>query len=130
MAFCSKCGVKLEEDVRFCSSCGNQTGYAGIVTNQQNSGNKNLTVALLLLLFTGCGHRFYAGKAGTAVLMLILLILVYVGIGLIEAEENEVGLLFMAIGFIPWIIWWIIDLVGICNRRFSDKYGNPITKWQ
>jgi len=39
MAFCANCGVKLEEGVKFCSSCGKQIGSAGVEINQEKAVN-------------------------------------------------------------------------------------------
>ena len=63
---------------------------------------KNWLTTLLLCLFLGnIGvHRFYAGKIGTAILM----ILTCGGCG----------------------IWTIVDFIMICTGKFTDKDGNMI----
>lgn len=63
---------------------------------------KEKTTALLLCIFLGAfgAHRFYVGKAGTAILQ----ILTACGFG----------------------IWWLIDLIGIATGKFADKDGNPL----
>ena len=62
-----------------------------------------LTTLLLLLFLGGFGaHRFYVGKAGTAILFM-----------------------FTGGGF---LIWWIIDLIAILNGSFTDSDGNTLQK--
>ena len=39
MAFCSNCGGKLEEGVKFCSGCGSQVGSASVSINQDKAVN-------------------------------------------------------------------------------------------
>ena len=66
------------------------------------NSEKNWLTTLLLCLFLGSvgGHRFYAGKIGTAILM----ILTCGGCG----------------------IWTLIDLIMILTCKFTDKDGNAI----
>jgi hypothetical protein len=66
---------------------------------------KSRTATLLLGLFTGFvgGHRFFAGKAGTGVLMACTL----GGLGL----------------------WWIADLIVIYTGEFTDGKGRRIVHW-
>jgi TM2 domain-containing membrane protein YozV len=66
---------------------------------------KSRTATFLLGLFTGFagGHRFYAGKIGTAILQLCTL----GGLG----------------------IWWMADLVLILTGEFTDAEGRRITSW-
>jgi TM2 domain-containing membrane protein YozV len=64
---------------------------------------------LMLCIFLGTvgGHRFYTGKAGTAILM-ILVTICTLGIG--------------------GVIWEIIDIVAICQNKFLDKQGYGLVK--
>lgn len=64
--------------------------------------SKNWLTTLLLCIFLGGfgAHRFYAGKMGTAILMLVTC----GGCG----------------------IWTLIDLVMIIMGKFTDKDGNAI----
>jgi TM2 domain-containing membrane protein YozV len=64
--------------------------------------DKKWLTTLLLCIFLGeiGGHRFYAGKIGTGILMLLTL----GGFG----------------------IWWLIDLIVIIAGGFKDKEGNII----
>jgi TM2 domain-containing membrane protein YozV len=92
---CPVCGVKQEQ--------AQNTDYPlGYVP-------KNHSSALLLCIFLGLvgGHRFYVGKAGTAVLMIAVTVLT-LGIG--------------------GSIWYIIDLVKIRTGKFTDKQGYPLKK--
>jgi TM2 domain-containing membrane protein YozV len=113
MAFCSSCGSKLEEDARFCPNCGKSQSLTGS-TEKYSENTVSLSeireqreqrwmIALLLCIFLGGlgAHRFYAGKIGTAILMIVTL--------------GGVG------------IWWLIDLITIIVGKFRDKNGNYIT---
>jgi hypothetical protein len=66
---------------------------------------KSRTATLLLGLFTGFagGHRFFAGKHGTGILMLCTL----GGLGL----------------------WWLADLILIGTGEFTDIDGRRIVRW-
>tara|TARA_Y100000768_G_C23781608_1_gene588293 strand:- start:608 stop:814 length:207 start_codon:yes stop_codon:yes gene_type:complete len=67
-------------------------------------GDKSFITALLLILFLGFvgAHRFYVGKAGTA----ILFILTGGGLG----------------------IWYLIDLITIITGSFTDADGNTLQR--
>jgi uncharacterized membrane protein YvbJ len=39
MAFCANCGIKLEEGVKFCSSCGTPIVSAGVEIKQEKAVN-------------------------------------------------------------------------------------------
>lgn len=98
MAFCSKCGKKLEDTQTVCPDCGTKVqAAAGNATNGATSSNgqpvivniensntnvnqnashkgreKNKWVAFFLCWFLGYlgAHRFYEGKIATAILYL------------------------------------------------------------
>ena len=67
--------------------------------------DKSRTIALILAAVLGVfgAHRFYAGKVGTALLMLITM----GGLG----------------------IWWLVDLILIAAGGFRDSDGRLITNW-
>ena len=68
--------------------------------------DKSRMVALMLAFFLGVfgGHRFYAGKVNTALLMLIT-----------------------AGGF---GIWWLYDVIVIASGGFRDDEGRLISEWE
>lgn len=67
--------------------------------------DKSRAVAFLLAFFLGFagGHRFYAGRPETAVLMLVTL----GGLGL----------------------WWLYDIILVAAGGFRDGEGRLITRW-
>jgi hypothetical protein len=67
--------------------------------------DKSRTVALALAVVLGMvgGHRFYAGKIGTALLMLVT---------------------FGGLGF-----WWAFDVILVAAGGFRDDDGRLITDW-
>ncbi|SCW56021.1 TM2 domain-containing protein [Paenibacillus tianmuensis] len=69
--------------------------------NQEKSSKSFVSTLLLAIFFGSLGmHRFYAGKVGTAFLMIFTL----GGFG----------------------IWTLIDFIMICLGRFTDSEGKPI----
>jgi TM2 domain-containing membrane protein YozV len=85
----------------------NTMDSAGAVeTNKEVAASrKSRLVALLVCMFFGWagGHRFYAEKTGTAILMLFSM----GGFGM----------------------WWFLDLVMIATGNFRDKNELPISRW-
>ena len=75
-------------------------------TNEQtyNFPPKDWLTALLLCIFLGFFgvHRFYVGKAGT-------------------------GILWLFTGGMFWI-GWLIDIILIATRSFTDSMGRPLVK--
>lgn len=74
-------------------------------TSREDVSEKKRSVALLLCVLYGwLGlHRFYVGKAGTALLMMLTI----GGFG----------------------IWYIIDLVWLVSGTFEDSEGKVIYDW-
>lgn len=89
--FCQHCGEQIDSDCVICPKCGKQVGGMwndkNIVINNSSSASaaasasatvrpvaygrpKNKWVALLLCIFTVCGHKFYEGKIGMGILYL------------------------------------------------------------
>lgn len=128
--FCKHCGQVIDADCVVCPKCGKQveelkTSHPEniIINNNNNSSSsaaasanvsgsnsmvspKSWLVTLLLCLFLGVigGHRFYAGKIGTGIIMLLL----------------------CATGISA--IWALIDLIMIILSKFTDKQGRPIQR--
>lgn len=130
--FCKHCGQAIDADCVVCPKCGKQVeelkssnnGQPIVINNNNNNSSsssaaavaggfygelispKSWLVTLLLCIFLGGvgGHRFYAGKIGTAIIMILLC---WTGIS---------------------VIWAVIDLIFIIIGRFKDKQGRPIKR--
>ena len=81
--FCKHCGEKIAEDAILCTKCGRQV--EDINKNNNNSdprfnNPKNKWISILLLLCTGCGHKFYEGKIIMGIIY--ILTLGFLGIGI------------------------------------------------
>ncbi|MBA2626669.1 MAG: TM2 domain-containing protein [Gemmatimonadales bacterium] len=72
---------------------------------ESGSSDKSRGVALALAAVLGVfgGHRFYAGKTGTGILM--------------AATLGGAGL------------WYLYDLILVASGGFRDSHGRRITRW-
>ena len=128
--FCKHCGQVIDADCVVCPKCGKQvedlktshpeniiinnnnnaSSSASAIVNASGYGSmvspKSWLVTLLLCLFLGVvgGHRFYAGKIVTAIIMILL--------SLTGISE----------------IWALIDLIMIILSKFKDKQGLVIQR--
>lgn len=92
--YCKHCGELIDKDCVICPKCGKQVEELSgvdknIIINNSSSASaaasasasasvrpviygrpKNKWVALLLCIFTVCGHKFYEGKVGMGILYL------------------------------------------------------------
>ena len=91
LKFCKHCGEKIPKDAVICTKCGRQVeeikkdSAEQIVINNSNNAvasatavanagvgfvgkPKNKWVAILLCIFTLCGHKFYEGKIGMGII--------------------------------------------------------------
>jgi TM2 domain-containing membrane protein YozV len=125
--FCYSCGAATSELAEICVKCGvrlnNAAPAAGAAPAFAVGGisPKSRMVTALLAFFLGQlgAHRFFAGKIGTAVVMLILTIIGYATMIFV------VGFVFIAaVG-----IWNLIDFIMILMGKFKDKNGLLIEKW-
>lgn len=83
--FCKHCGEKIPVDAVVCMKCGRQVeelkrdkseqivinnnnnavaSATAVATNMGHGHLKNKWIALVLCIFTICGHKFYEGKIG------------------------------------------------------------------
>jgi predicted secreted protein len=108
---------------------------------QGNKATKNKKTALLLCIFTGFVHRFYTGKIVTAIFMLLLwislvFVLIVTNINSFSiptgpnGEPTVFAMFLSLLSFfgIAFVVWWITDLVSICNGKFRDKQDNLLKK--
>ncbi|HKF23414.1 MAG TPA: TM2 domain-containing protein [Candidatus Angelobacter sp.] len=103
MVFCRGCGKEIHDSAPVCPSCG------AVQIQQQgqpaSASDRRILPAFLLCFFFGIfgAHRFYAGKAGTAVAQLLTI----GGLG----------------------VWALVDLILLACGAFTDGSGNRMTAW-
>lgn len=90
---------------KYCSFCGKIINKDDEICSHCNAGQmmypaKKWSTLLLLCIFMPITHRFYAGKPITAILFMI--------------TGGGFG------------IWWIIDLIMILTKNFTDSEGRKI----
>lgn len=85
--FCRNCGVQLDDDAKFCPSCGTPVFDEAQVREEINmdqlekSSKSKLVAALLGIFLGGYGvHNFYLGFTRTAVIQIIVTV-VTCGVG-------------------------------------------------
>ncbi len=114
--FCPKCGKETAGNPTFCASCGAR------LVEEANISTKSRLAASLFAWFLGQfgAHRFYAGKTGTAAVMLVLGILGWATIWIFG-----LGLVFL----IPVWIWALIDFIFAVSGGMVDDQGKLIKDW-
>jgi len=125
------CGKTVKKVAEICPFCGVRQEEAG-PTDGYPPGYKpkSKTAAILFCIFLGSGgHRFYMGRAGSAIGMLALGIAYSLFYSLFLAnpwdEEFLVLAIFTGIGL---FVWWLVDLIRICTNKFTDARGYPLKK--
>ena len=144
MAFCGKCGIEIEENVKFCPGCGEATGAvetaqaaepvvtAELSPDKDAQDNKTMAILAYILcipLFTGDykkspfvkfhtnqGAVLYISSIGWSIISGIVQRILYtIGLGFIGGLLGLVNLGF----FILWI-------VGIVNASNGKKEPLPV----
>ena len=97
--FCEQCGIKIEDDKRFCPECYKK--------NISVKSSKNWVVLLVLSILLGVFgvDRFYAGSPLNIVFGIIKF-LTGGGFG----------------------IWWIVDIILVICGKFKDAKEKYITR--
>lgn len=108
MIYCRECGARHSDKAKACPKCGYTSEET--LTNKANKlvNGKSIVVYLILAWFLGIfgGHRFYAGKTGSAIAMLLM---------------STIGFVLIVPVFISGI-WALVDIiVGICNINTPEK---------
>ncbi|MCL2442388.1 MAG: hypothetical protein FWD13_02860 [Treponema sp.] len=146
--FCQNCGGSIKEGAKFCTGCGSavnsQSAPADYTTNNavnyQPANNQNINpvpgtpvqfpgypqgyvpknwlTTLMLCIFLAA-HRVYTGHIGTGIAIIALWVIGY------ATAVYIVGIFFL----IGYVVWWIIDLIAICNGKFKDSNGYPLHKY-
>ncbi len=140
--FCSKCGAQLNEGSEFCSRCG--AGVAPVADQLPGdvSPKSRLATSLLAIFLGWVGaHRFYAGKIGTAVVMLLIGVAFLVCqfgamfVAITESDEVDAPLLYLLFLGLAMVfgaavgIWSLIDFIIAVTGNFKDSQGKIIRKW-
>lgn len=149
MSFCSKCGAELEENSKFCASCGTSVS-SEVSTPSETEGvspKKKLPAFLTAILVGNVGvNDFYLGHIGRGVFKAIFTVFGYIfyasGLGCIVAADDLYGdtgtivltagcvLMVHAIVFliIPAIIQLVDWIKTLCNKAV-DKNGLIVRDW-
>lgn len=75
-----------------------------MATSTYSDRSRAIALALAALLGWAGGHRFYAGKIGTGILMLL--------------TGGGLG------------VWWLIDFIQVAAGTFRDLDGKRIVRWE
>jgi uncharacterized membrane protein YhaH (DUF805 family) len=138
MNYCSNCGIKIEDGIKFCSGCGSQVGVTATSINQ---GSPQMTTAFqnqssvapvddksLWEYFTGCFKKYatFQGRArrkeywGFFLFYIVFAII----IAIIDGFLNEAifGLSFESYGpiIIIWYLATILPYLSVSVRRYHD----------
>ena len=149
MSFCLKCGAELEENSKFCASCGTPVS-SEVSTPAETEGvspKKKLPAFLTAILVGNVGvNDFYLGHIGRGVFKAIFTVLGYIfyaiGIGCCFGIENSYGteetvllivgifslvnaVIFLLVPSIMALVDWIKTL---CNKTV-DKNGLIVKNW-
>ncbi len=101
-SYCPKCGMKCDEDSKFCSFCGNPLDY--IAPNTSNFSDRKKP-------YTPWGKPVVGEKSGAIAVLLSLLI---PGLGTVYAGRGLRGLgLFLGV-FVVYFLWvsWSFSWIG------------------
>ncbi len=127
MKYCKNCGKELEDDAKFCPSCGTDQNVTTLVNpiresnninnNVKSNGksNKSRIVGAILAFFLGAfgAHNFYLGKTSSAVTQLLLTLVGWI----------------VVIGPVVSCIWAFVDFIVILCGCAKDKDGLLVTSW-
>jgi TM2 domain-containing membrane protein YozV len=108
MIYCRECGYKHSDKAKACPKCGYTSEETLVNKANKLTNGKSIVVYLILAWFFGIvgGHRFYAGKTGSAIAMLLM---------------STVGFV-LIVPVIVSGIWALVDIiVGICNINTPEK---------
>ena len=133
--FCSSCGHKIDNDIRFCPNCGQKVSENNINTSYENNIDKSIegkrTASIVLGILSLVGVFIMIFAPISFILAIIGLIL---AIRANKVVKNTVGIVLNAIGlFLSFIIIAIIALVLIFSyniiRNGPVDYGNFIDNY-
>ena len=115
--FCSSCGKPIKKEAEICVYCGVRQ-----INNSNEKSEKNWTTCLLLCIFLGTfgGHRFYAGRIASAIMILLFTVVVMPILSIVSLFLLAPFLL-IALGII-----WIIDIIIIATGNLKDSNNKYI----
>ena len=112
--YCSKCGEKLDSDVKYCPKCGTNTDTEYVNTTTNNNQPKSKIAAGILGIFLGAFgiHNFYLGYTSKAVAQLLL---------------TTIGWIACGMGPIASVIWGFTEAILILTGSIDkDADGNKL----
>jgi TM2 domain-containing membrane protein YozV/ribosomal protein L40E len=128
-SFCMACGAATNPMAEICIKCGTRLARtkrgARVVSGDGSPKSRLVTTLLAFIIGTVGAHRFYAGKYGTAVVMLLLFI---AGVVLMVIS-NEFTLFLGAACLGAVELWAFIDFIFAVLGKFKDSDGRPISNW-
>ena len=133
--FCSSCGHKIDNDIRFCPNCGQKVSENNINTSYENNIDKSIegkrTASIVLGILSLVGVFIMIFAPISFILAIIGLIL---AIRANKVVKNTAGIILNAIGlFLSFIIISIIALLLIFSyniiRNGPVDYGNYIDNY-
>jgi predicted RNA-binding Zn-ribbon protein involved in translation (DUF1610 family) len=152
--FCSSCGAKIDDGIKFCPNCGTSSIAQSTVVAEKSTDiesaqipiQKSLTADEAFCTSCGavikkeaeicpkCGVRQKPANGGGSEInsrwtTLLILSIFLGGFGVDRFYVGKIGtgiLKLVTLG--GFGVWWLIDLIIIAISKFTDSDGNVITQ--
>jgi predicted RNA-binding Zn-ribbon protein involved in translation (DUF1610 family) len=152
--FCSSCGAKIDDGIKFCPNCGTSSIAQSTVVAEKStdSGSAQIPVQKSLsddeAFCSSCGavikkeaeicpkcgvRQKPANGGGTEInsrwttLLILSIFLGELGVDRFYVGKIGTGILkLVTVGGCG--VWWLIDIITIVQNKFTDSDGNVITK--
>ncbi len=111
MAFCNRCGVRIEDGKNLCDDCAANGDGTQKASDSGSGGSPRVLAGVMGILFGGLGiHKFILGYVTEGVIQLLLTLITCGAAGII--------------GFIEGIIYLAMD-----DRKFVETYIRNHRGW-